>query len=55
MNKSFGMLLVLVLVPCILAIPHVQAAPKGPGDVNGDGKVDIQDIVLATDFVPVNR
>jgi len=42
------MLLVLMMVACTLVIPHAHAAPKGPGDVDGNGVVDIQDIVLAT-------
>jgi hypothetical protein len=50
MNKYFGMLSMLVLVAMMVGCSTLRiahAAPKGPGDVNGDGKVDIKDIVLA--------
>jgi hypothetical protein len=41
MNKKA--FLVMILLACFLAVPRVHAIA---GDVNGDGKVNMQDIIL---------
>lgn len=44
MNKKAFM--IMILLACFLAVPRVHAIV---GDVNGDGKVNMQDISLVLD------
>jgi uncharacterized protein (DUF2141 family) len=44
MNKK--VFLVMIFLACLAAIPRVHAIV---GDVNGDGKVNMQDIMLVLD------
>lgn len=44
MNKK--VFLVMIFFACLVALPRVHAIA---GDVNGDGKVDMQDVILVLD------
>ncbi len=47
LRLCLGMLIVLILGLTILFISPCPAAAFAPGDVNGDGRIDVRDVVLA--------